>query len=87
MRALKTHGPPPCTSERAARLMVKVTQTFRAGRLTGVPPFALGLGLSVRPSLTAGAGVRGPGAPIRGDRAASLDATQLLGENGRGGGS
>ncbi len=59
----------------------KVTQTFRAGRLTGVPSFALGLGLSVRPSLTAGAGIRGPGLPVRGDRAASLDATQLLGAN------
>lgn len=35
----------------------KVTQTFRAGRLTGLPPFALGVGLSVRSS-TAGSASR-----------------------------
>ncbi|HKH91281.1 MAG TPA: DUF5916 domain-containing protein [Gemmatimonadaceae bacterium] len=59
----------------------EVTQTFRAGRLTGVPPFALGLGLAVRPALTAGAGVPSPRAPTRRDRDASLDVTQRLGAN------
>ncbi|MFP5356041.1 MAG: DUF5916 domain-containing protein, partial [Gemmatimonadota bacterium] len=59
----------------------KVTQTFRAGRLTDVPAFGLGLGLSVRPSLTAGAGVPAPGADVEGERDASLDVTQALGAN------
>jgi hypothetical protein len=59
----------------------EVTQTFRAGRLTGLPAFALGVGLTVRPSLTAGAGVPSPRARLRDDRDASLDVTQLLGAN------
>jgi hypothetical protein len=59
----------------------KVTQTFRAGRLTDVPPFALGVGLTVRPALTAGAGVPAPRARWRDDRDASLDVTQRLGAN------
>ena len=59
----------------------KVTQTFRAGRLTGLPDFALGLGLSVRPSLVTGFSVAGRGAAAVGDAAVSLDATQLIGAN------
>lgn len=59
----------------------KVTQTFRAGRLTNLPPFALGIGLSVRPSLVSGFGITAPGAPALGTAEASLDATQLLGAN------
>ncbi len=59
----------------------KVTQTFRAGRLTQLPSFALGIGLSVRPSFTGGFGVAAANAPIVGDRAASLDVTQLIGAN------
>ena len=59
----------------------KVTQTFRAGRLTGLPDFALGLGLSVRPSLVAGFGTAARGAPTVGDAAVSLDATQLIRAN------
>jgi hypothetical protein len=59
----------------------KITQTFRAGRLTDLPPFALGVGLSVRPSLTAGAGVPAPRGRMEDDRDASLDVTQLLGAN------
>ena len=58
-----------------------VTQTSRAGLLTGLPSFALGLGLGVRPSLTAGAGESGPGARLRGRAEPSLDATQRLGTN------
>jgi Domain of unknown function (DUF5916) len=59
----------------------KVTQTFRAGHLTGLPPFALGLGLSVRPSFVSGFAVAERQAPAVGNAAASLDATQLLGAN------
>lgn len=59
----------------------KVTQTFRAGDLTAVPAFRLGMGLSVRPSFTAGAGVPARGAGIASARDLSLDATQLIGAN------
>ena len=59
----------------------KVTQTFRAGDLVDVPAFALGLGLSVRPSFTAGAGVPARGAGVSSSRDVSLDATQLIGAN------
>ncbi|QJR34627.1 carbohydrate binding family 9 domain-containing protein [Gemmatimonas groenlandica] len=57
----------------------KITQTFRAGRLTNLPPFALGLGLSVRPSLMGATGVPAPGAVRRDERDMSLDITQTLG--------
>ena len=46
-----------------------VTQTFRAGTLSGLPAFALGVGLTVRPSLTAGAGIPAPRAGVQRDRA------------------
>jgi hypothetical protein len=59
----------------------KVTQVARAGRLTDLPPFDLGIGLSVRPSFTAGAGYPGSDSALshRGDL--SLDATQRVGAN------
>ena len=59
----------------------KVTQTSRAGLLADLPPFQLGVGLSVRPSLTGGGSVASPGAPIVTQTRASLDATQRLGAN------
>ncbi|MFL5583073.1 MAG: DUF5916 domain-containing protein [Gemmatimonadaceae bacterium] len=59
----------------------KVTQTFRAGRLTSLPAFDLGVGLSLRPALTAGGGHPAPRADAEGDADASLDATQRLGAN------
>jgi hypothetical protein len=59
----------------------KVTQTFRAGDLTDVPPFALGLGLSVRPSLMGATGVPAVRAERRDERDMSLDVTQTLGAN------
>ena len=59
----------------------KVTQTFRAGELIDVPEFSLGLGISVRPSLTTGGGVTARGAGVSTNRDISLDATQLLGAN------
>ena len=43
----------------------KVTQTSRAGLLTDLPEFDLGLGLSVRPAVAAGGGIP---APIAGRR-------------------
>lgn len=59
----------------------KVTQSFRAGRLTDVPDFSLGLGLTVRPSLVVGGGVPSPKADVEGTRDLSLDVTQALGAN------
>ncbi|MBK6486084.1 MAG: carbohydrate binding family 9 domain-containing protein [Gemmatimonadetes bacterium] len=59
----------------------KVTQTFRAGRLTAVPEFALGVGLSVRPSLVARGGIQAPGTSFTSTGDASLDVTQVLGAN------
>lgn len=57
----------------------KITQTFRAGRLTDLPSFALGLGLSVRPSLMGSSGVPATDAVRRDVRDMSLDVTQTLG--------
>jgi hypothetical protein len=62
----------------------KVTQTYRAGRLTALPDFALGIGLSVRPAITAGAGIPQAHAELRRDQAAILDVTQRLGANALG---
>lgn len=58
-----------------------VTQTSRAGRLTGLPDFDLGMGLSVRPALVGGAGVPEPGAEVDSSLEPSLDVTQRLGAN------
>ena len=60
---------------------VKINMTSRAGLLTGLPPFDLGLGLSLRPAFTAGAGIPAPGAPWRNEADISLDATQRVGAN------
>ena len=57
----------------------KITQTYRAGRLTELPPFGLGIGLSVRPSITGASGVPAPSAVRRDQRDLSLDITQTLG--------
>ncbi|MGH9321851.1 MAG: DUF433 domain-containing protein [Vicinamibacteria bacterium] len=58
-----------------------VTQTSRAGHLTGIPEFGLGLGLTIRPAATTGGGVPAPDASIEGEFQPSLDATQRLGAN------
>jgi len=60
---------------------VKINMTARAGFLTGLPPFDLGVGLSVRPSLVLGTGKPGPGDGWRDERDISLDATQRIGGN------
>lgn len=75
----------------SAERQFRVTQTSRAGRLTGLPNFALGLGVSVRPSLTTGGGIRSNRSPFRclNDSenvlsrcvGPSLDVTQRLGAN------
>lgn len=59
----------------------KVTQTSRAGRLTGLPEFALGRGLSVRPAVTAGGGHSAPGALLKGKFHPSVDVTKRIGSN------
>ena len=59
----------------------KITQTSRAGLLTGLPEFALGRGLSVRPAVTAGGEHPGPGAPLTGKFHPSLDVSKRIGSN------
>ena len=59
----------------------QVTQTSRAGLLTGLPEFNLGLGLAIRPSLTTGGGVPAQDASVDGEFQPSLDVTQRLGAN------
>jgi hypothetical protein len=59
----------------------QVTQTSRAGLVTGLPEFSLGLGLTVRPSLTSGGGIPAPDVPVDGEFQPSLDVTQRLGAN------
>ena len=59
----------------------KITQMFRAGTLTDLPPFALGIGLQVRPSVTAASGIPAPRADRVDARDMSLDVTQTLGAN------
>jgi uncharacterized protein DUF5916 len=60
---------------------VKIGLTSRAGILTDVPLFDLGLGLSVRPAITGGAGIPAPSAGWDGSRDASLDVAQRVGAN------
>jgi hypothetical protein len=59
----------------------KVTQMSHAGELAGLPEFDLGIGLSVRPAVTAGGGLPSPGADVDGTLQPSLDVTQRLGSN------
>jgi uncharacterized protein DUF5916 len=58
-----------------------VTQMSRAGLLTSLPRFDLGLGLTLRPSLTGGGARDSAAASIRDRSHASFDATQRLGAN------
>jgi hypothetical protein len=59
----------------------QVTQTSRAGLLTDLPQFNLGLGLTIRPALTTGGGIPEPSANADGEFQPSLDVTQRLGAN------
>ncbi len=58
-----------------------LTQMSRAGVLTHLPAFDLGIGAELRPAIRGGAETPEPGAPLEGDRQVSLDATQRLGAN------
>ena len=59
----------------------EITQTSRAGRITGIPQLELGLGLTVRPSISAKGGYASPGSPFDSQADLSLDATQRIGAN------
>jgi uncharacterized protein DUF5916 len=59
----------------------KLTQTSRAGLITDLPPLSQGRGLAVRPAVTGGGGINGPGQPLNHTGDASLDVTQRVGPN------
>lgn len=59
----------------------QLTQTSRAGLLTDLPDFSLGMGLAVRPAITLGGERPASGAPVDGEFQPSLDLTQRLGAN------
>jgi uncharacterized protein DUF5916 len=59
----------------------QITQTSRAGLLTDLPQFNLGLGLTVRPAVTTGGGIPAASAPVKGDFQPSLDLSQRLAAN------
>lgn len=59
----------------------KLTQTSRAGLLTGLPQLTQGLGLTLRPGITFGGGIPSPGAKLDGTRDPSLDVYQSVGSN------
>jgi hypothetical protein len=65
----------------SAARQYQVTQTSRAGVLTGLPEIDLGRGLCVRPALRAGAGIPAAGEDVDGDIKPSLDVTQRVGPN------
>jgi Domain of unknown function (DUF5916) len=57
------------------------TQTSRAGLLTDLPDFDLGLGVSLRPAITAGGGIPAPSVDAEGSFHPSVDVTQRIGSN------
>ena len=59
----------------------QITHVNRAGLLSGLPPFRLGRGLSVRPAITGGARRSSPTVSTDGDADASLDVTQRVRAN------
>ena len=59
----------------------EIYQTSHAGLLTGLPPFDLGLGLSIRPSLVGNANKPAPDEDRAYKGEFSLDATKKLGSN------
>ncbi|HZD79923.1 MAG TPA: DUF5916 domain-containing protein, partial [Actinomycetota bacterium] len=58
-----------------------VTQTSRAGLLTGLPEFSVGLGLSVRPYVTAGGGIPAPDSDLETQEDQGIDIGQRIGTN------
>jgi len=65
----------------AASRDYEVTQTSRAGFLSGLPAFGLGIGLSVRPTFTGGGGTPAPDTSFTTTLHPSLDIDQRLGTN------
>jgi uncharacterized protein DUF5916 len=59
----------------------EVTQMSRAGLLTGLPSFDLGLGSEIRPAIRGGGSTPAPGAGVDADHQVSVDVTQRLGAN------
>lgn len=59
----------------------QITHVRQSGLLTGIPRFELGVGLSVRPSVTSGMSTPAAGAATKGTADASLDATQRVTPN------
>jgi Domain of unknown function (DUF5916) len=59
----------------------QLTQTSRAGLVTDLPAFDLGLGLTVRPAITTGGGRLSEDARVDGDFQPSADVSQRLGAN------
>ncbi|MDP2957943.1 MAG: DUF5916 domain-containing protein [Longimicrobiales bacterium] len=59
----------------------KISQTSRAGLLTGLPRFDTGVGLTVRPALVPTSEKVGEGGAWQGDFEPSLDVLQRLGSN------
>ena len=64
-----------------ARLDYRIMQTVHAGRITELPDFQLGLGVTVRPSINGGVGQESAAAETTGDFDGSVDATKRLGAN------
>jgi hypothetical protein len=60
---------------------VKINVTSRAGLLTQIPAFDLGLGMSIRPSVTSSVGKPAPATSAVSDLSASLDVTKRVGAN------
>ena len=60
---------------------IRATQTSRAGLLEDLPAFRLGLGLSIRPTVSGGFAHPAPGTPLNGSFKPSLDITERLGSN------
>lgn len=60
---------------------VKINMTSRAGILSDVPAFDLGVGLTVRPSVTGSAGYPAVGASAKTEADLSLDVNQRIGAN------
>jgi len=60
---------------------VKINMTSRAGILSDVPAFDLGVGLTVRPSVTGSAGYPAVGASAKTETDISLDINQRIGAN------
>ena len=80
-RATRSNGSRKPIAGRARARTGQLTQTSRAGLLTDLPDFDVGLGLTVRPAVTAGGGIPAPGARLDGTADASLDAWKRVGPN------